>query len=142
MFAVANHPIDCARLRDELENLSGGGVVIFEGRVRNHNEGRPVEKLEYEVYHKLAQTEAERIIREACEKFDILAATAVHREGLLELGEVAVWVGVIARHRDAAFAGCRYIIDEIKWRLPVWKREFYVGAEPEWVNCQGCAKHL
>jgi molybdopterin synthase catalytic subunit len=141
MFAVANQPIDGDALRESLENLSGGAVVIFEGRVRNHNEGRPVERLEYEVYHELAQSEADRIIEEARQKFDILSAVTVHREGLLELGDVAVWVGVIARHRDAAFVACRFIIDEIKWRLPIWKREFYVGTHPEWVNCQGCAQH-
>jgi molybdopterin synthase catalytic subunit len=141
MFDVVSEPINCELLRHRLENVSGGGVVIFEGRVRNHNEGRPVERLEYEVYHELAHAEAARILTEAREQFDILDAVAVHREGMLGLGDVAVWVGVIARHRDAAFVACRFIIDEIKWRLPIWKREFYVGSDPVWVNCQGCALH-
>jgi molybdopterin synthase catalytic subunit len=89
----------------------------------------------------LAQSEAEQILQEAREQFDVLRIVVSHREGFLQIGDVAVWVGVISRHRDAAFKACRYVIDEIKHRLPIWKREHYVGAEPEWVNCAGCAAH-
>jgi molybdopterin synthase catalytic subunit len=65
----------------------------------------------------------------------------VHREGTLELGECAVWVGVTAAHRDEAFAACRYIIDEVKVRLPIWKKEYYVNGDSGWVNCERCAAH-
>ncbi len=74
-------------------------------------------------------------------KYPILLADCVHREGLLELGECAVWVGVTSAHRDEAFAACHYIIDEVKIRLPIWKKEFYVSGDSGWVNCERCAAH-
>lgn len=141
MFRVVKEAIDARQLQSELCLPQSGGYVSFEGWVRNHNDGRSVDRLEYEVYHALAQKEGDRIIARACELFDIEKASAVHREGLLAVGDVAVWIGVSAKHRDAAFRAARYIIDEIKVCLPVWKKEYYTGGEAEWVNCQGCAHH-
>ena len=69
------------------------------------------------------------------------AGRCVHRVGLLELGECAVWIGVASPHRDEAFKACRYIIDEIKVRLPIWKKEHYVNGDSGWVNCERCAAH-
>jgi molybdopterin synthase catalytic subunit len=112
-----------------------GACATFEGRVRNHNEGRAVEALDYEAYGPLAEREGERIIAEAREKFRIIGALCVHRTGSLSLGDLAVWVGVTAEHRAAAFDACRYIIDEIKARLPIWKKEHYAGGATEWINC-------
>ena len=98
-------------------------------------------RLEYEVYAPLAVKEGAKIIEETMAKFPIVRADCVHREGLLEIGECAVWVGVASAHRDEAFAACRYIIDEIKLRLPVWKKEHYVNGDSGWVNCERCAAH-
>ena len=78
-------------------------------------------RLEYEAYAPLVAKEGERIVAEALARFDARAALGVHRQGLLEIGDCAVWVGVSAPHRDAAFAACRYLIDEAKRRLPIWK---------------------
>ena len=75
------------------------------------------------------------------QRFPYLEARCVHRIGLLEIGECAVWVGVAAKHRDEAFMACRYIIDEIKHRLPIWKKEHYVNGDSGWVNCERCASH-
>lgn len=122
MFAIVNQPIDPESARSKFTNLGAGGLVVFEGRVRNVNEGRPVNALEYEVFHELCRSEAELIIREAKERFSVIDIFACHREGYLVLGDVAVWIGVSARHRDDAFKACRYVIDEIKHRLPIWKR--------------------
>jgi molybdopterin synthase catalytic subunit len=129
------------KLRDELLDHAAGGYVAFEGWIRNENEGQEVLRLEYEVYEPLAIKEGEKIIAEAKQKFPILHADCVHREGLLELGECAVWVGVSSAHRDEAFRACRYIIDEIKVRLPIWKKEHYVNGDSGWVNCERCAEH-
>ncbi len=135
MFRVSSVPIDTDLLSKELINSSSGAFVCFEGRVRNHNEGDEVVSLEYEVYEGLAVKEAARIVEEAKEKFDILEVVGVHRQGHLEIGDIAVWIGVIAAHRGPAFSACRYVIDEIKHRLPVWKKEHYKHKESKWVNC-------
>ncbi|QDH15384.1 molybdenum cofactor biosynthesis protein MoaE [Oecophyllibacter saccharovorans] len=141
LFRVAHAPVSLEALRAPLHVAEAGGFCSFEGWVRNRNEGLPVEGLDYEVYEALALKEGEKILQEAREKFAIAQAVAMHRAGSLKVGDMAVWIGVSAPHRDAAFQACRYIIDEIKTRLPVWKREHYVGGEPQWVAChhQGAA---
>jgi len=128
-------------LREELTDRAAGAYVGFEGWIRDHNEGQEVLRLEYEVYRPLAIKEGEKVIEEAREKFPILHAECVHREGLLEIGECAVWVGVTSAHRDEAFAACRYIIDQVKVRLPIWKKEHYVDGHSGWVSCERCAEH-
>ena len=139
MFSLSTNPIDAALLRQSLQNPGAGALSVFEGWVRNHNEGRRVVLLEYEAFESLAQKEAERIIEEARQRFEILEAVCVHRVGRLNVGDVAVWVGVSAPHRDAAFKACRFLIDQIKTRLPIWKKEHYVDGSSIWVNCQTCA---
>lgn len=133
--------IEPDRLRRSLTDDAAGGFVAFEGWIRNENEGEEVLRLEYEVYEPIAVREGDRIIAEATAKFPILRADCVHREGLLEIGECAVWVGVTSAHRDEAFAACRFIIDEVKVRLPIWKKEYYVNGNSGWVNCERCASH-
>jgi molybdopterin synthase catalytic subunit len=139
MFAISDTRIAVDELRDQVMNPGSGGVCVFEGWVRNQNEGRSVERLEYEVYAPLAIIEGEKVIAEAKQRFPFLEARCVHRSGLLEIGDCAVWVGVSAPHRDEAFKACRYIIDEIKVRLPIWKKEHYVDGDSGWVNCERCA---
>jgi molybdopterin synthase catalytic subunit len=139
MFRLTSEPIDAAALRAELENTAAGACVSFEGVVRDHNDGRKVERLEYEAYPALALKEGDAILREALARFDILGALCVHRAGPLEIGGMAVWVGVAAAHRGAAFDACRYVIDEVKKRVPIWKREFYADGTVEWVNCAACS---
>ncbi|HLF32291.1 MAG TPA: molybdenum cofactor biosynthesis protein MoaE [Xanthomonadales bacterium] len=138
-FEISSRAVDLAAFRHSLADPSCGGYVVFEGWVRDHNEGRAVQRLAYEVYEPLAMKEGLAIIQEALERFDISHARAVHRAGELDLSEPAVAVGVSAAHRDAAFRACRYIIDEIKHRLPIWKKEYYADGTAEWVNCRQCA---
>ncbi len=138
---ISSTGIDPALLSRQLANVECGGFVSFEGWVRNHNEGKAVLQLEYEVYTPIAEPEGDKIIQEARERFAIAEAYAEHREGLLALEDCAVWVGVAAAHRGAAFDACRYIIDNIKTRLPIWKKEFYVDGDSGWVDCEACAAH-
>ena len=138
---ITASPIDPGELRAELADAAAGAYAGFEGWIRNHNEGEEVLRLEYEVYRPLAVSEGEKVIAEARRRFPILHAECVHREGLLEIGECAVWVGVTSAHRDEAFAACRYIIDQVKVRLPIWKKEHYVGGHSGWVSCERCADH-
>jgi adenylyltransferase/sulfurtransferase len=138
-FSFSHAPIDPARLRNALSDPACGGFAAFEGWVRDHNEGLRVKRLEYEAFEALAVKEGERIIAEACERFGVTNALCAHRTGALEIGDLAVWVGVSAPHRDEAFRACRYIIDEVKHRVPIWKKEHYENGDSGWVNCERCA---
>jgi molybdopterin synthase catalytic subunit len=135
-FAFSRDPLVPAILSRELDDESCGALATFEGRVRNHNDGRRVERLEYEAYEALATKEGERIVAEALSRFPVARAHCVHRLGALALGELAVWVGVSAAHRGAAFEACRWIIDEVKDRVPIWKKEFYPEGDSGWINCE------
>ena len=139
MISITSGAIDPDALRRELFDPASGAYCGFEGWVRNLNDGQQVQRLEYEAYDPLAVSEGEKILAEAMQKFPHLHAHCVHRTGLLEIGECAVWVGVSAPHRDEAFQACRYIIDEVKGRLPIWKKEHYVDGNSGWVNCERCA---
>jgi molybdopterin synthase catalytic subunit len=138
-FRFSHGAIDPVAARDELREASAGGFVAFEGWVRDHNEGQEVRRLEYEAFEALALAEGERILAEAAARFPLKRALCVHRIGSLELTEMAVWVGVSAVHRSEAFAACRYIIDEVKHRVPIWKKEHYRNGDSGWVNCERCA---
>jgi molybdopterin synthase catalytic subunit len=138
-FQFTRTPIAPERLRGSLGDPACGGYAAFEGWVRDSNEGQRVRGLEYEAFEALGVREGERIIAEALERFGIAHAACAHRLGALAVGELAVWVGVSAAHRDEAFRACRYIIDEVKHRLPIWKKEHYLNGESGWVNCERCA---
>ncbi|HEY1764685.1 MAG TPA: molybdenum cofactor biosynthesis protein MoaE [Opitutaceae bacterium] len=133
-FSLTDKTIEGAALAKGLHDDGVGAVVTFEGRVRDANQGRTVKALEYESYDALVEKEGEKILGEAGAKFAIQRAVCVHRTGKLSVGDVAVWVGVAAGHRDAAFAACRFVIDEIKTRVPLWKKEHYADGSSEWLN--------
>ena len=138
-FEFTETPLDVAALRDSLADPACGGFASFEGWVRDHNDGHVVARLEYEAYAELAVKEGSRIVAEAVRRFGIRRARCVHRLGALALGEIAVWVGVSSAHRAEAFAACRFIIDEVKHRVPIWKKEHYADGDSGWVNCERCA---
>ena len=135
-FRFSDIALDTQALRAELADPGCGGYAAFEGWVRDHNEGQRVTRLEYEAFAPLALREGARVIDEARERFGLRQALSVHRLGALELGAIAVWVGAAAAHRDEAFRACRYIIDEVKHRLPIWKKEHYASGDSGWVNCE------
>jgi len=135
-FSIADAPFDIAPLRARLLHAQAGAYASFEGWVRDHNEGRAAIGLRYEAYRALAESEGEKIVDEALARFAILDAACVHRIGELAVGDLAVWVGASAAHRDAAFAACRWIIDEVKARVPIWKREHYLEGDASWLHPQ------
>lgn len=138
---VSSDAIRPDALKRELCDPGAGAYASFEGWIRNENDGQRVLRLEYEVYEPLAIKEGERVLAEARDLYPLLHAACVHRSGLLELGECAVWVGVTSPHRDEAFAACRYVIDQVKIRLPIWKKEHYAAGHSGWVSCERCAAH-
>ena len=135
MFELTTDPIDPRSLAEDLRREAAGALVTFEGWVRDHNEGRSVTGLEYEAYEELALGEGLAVLEEVLQEHRVLAARCVHRVGRLSIGEVAIWIGVSAAHRAEAFAACRALIDGVKARVPIWKKELYVGAPARWVAC-------
>lgn len=137
-FTITSEDINIDAIRDSVQDPQAGGFCSFEGWVRNHHDGHEVDSLEYSAYIPLAHKEGNQIIADAVHKFDIIHAKCTHKIGHLKIGDLAVSVSVSAAHRDAAFAACRYIIDEIKVRVPIWKKEFYTNGKTAWPNCKGC----
>jgi molybdopterin synthase catalytic subunit len=132
LFQLSDKPLNVAELAASLTDNHAGALVSFEGRVRDTNEGKAVTDLEYEAYPSLSLAEGTAVVREAME--GVIAARCVHRVGRLSVGDVAVWIGVTAGHRDQAFRACRYIIDEVKRRVPIWKKERYADGSSEWIG--------
>lgn len=134
-FTLSPAPLEDLDLRQGFTSPQAGAFNCFEGRARDHSGGKSVTALEYEAHEPLCRKEAKKIFQEAKKKFNIIDVKAAHRVGRLKVGETAVWVGVLAAHRDDSFQACRYIMDEIKSRLPIWKKEYYTGDAPQWVGC-------
>lgn len=139
LFRLTQDAIDTISARSALIDRGAGGYVSFEGWVRDYNEGQEVTRLEYEAFADLAVKEGDRILREAMRRFPIKHALCIHRVGSLGLNDMAVWVGVSSVHRGEAFDACRFIIDEVKHRVPIWKKEYYRSGDSGWVNCEHCA---
>src|SRR5271156_2563363 len=139
IFEISAEPLDIPALSASLTDRTAGAFTSFEGWVRDHNDGRQVDGLDYEVFAPLALAEGAEILEEARRKYQVTGIRAVHRHGMLAIGDCAVWVGVISAHRDEAFRACRYVIDEVKHRLPIWQKEHYRDGSAEWVNCQHVA---
>ncbi len=133
-FKITSNLIDSQTIG---ENSGIGARSVFEGTVRDTNDGHDVIKLEYECYESLAIKEGNKILGEAIEKFGLIDAFCIHRIGTLEIGETAVVVVATSGHRDEACKGCRYIIDEVKCRVPIWKKEHYQDGETEWLKGAG-----
>jgi molybdopterin synthase catalytic subunit len=139
LFSLHAAALNTQQLRELLQQPDCGACVTFEGWVRDHNAGRRVRRLEYEAFAALAMREGERILHEARERFGVARLRCAHRVGSLAIGELAVWVGVSATHRGECFDAARFIIDEVKHRVPIWKKEYYEDGESGWVNCEHCA---
>lgn len=133
MARLTTERLDPDRLLREVAATDRGGIALFIGTVRDHHQGKPVVRLEYTAYPEMAEAEFGRIVREAEERWPVRTAVA-HRLGLLEVGETSVVVAAGGAHRDEAFAACRYVIEELKRRVPIWKREHYASGAPGWVE--------
>lgn len=138
-FALTTETIDPTAWAKRTASPSCGGFASFEGWVRDHDHGRQVLHLEYEAYETLCRRLGPSILHEAVRRFGVVRAMAVHRTGRLEIGDVAVWVGVASPHRKEAFQACSWIIDEIKRTLPIWKKEHFRDGTAQWVRCLRCS---
>lgn len=131
---VTADPIDTGELLSRVGDPEDGAVALFLGIVRNHNDARPVAGMDYEGYADMAREQLAAIVGEAAERTGSDRIAAVHRLGTLAVGEVSVAIAASTPHRAEAFDGARYVIEEIKKRLPVWKREHYLDREAEWLE--------
>ena len=135
--AIVDRPIDAAALLGEVANIRHGATVLFLGTVRDTNDGAPVSGLDYSSYTGMAERELATIVLEASERWDTSDIVVEHRIGSLELGEASVAIAVAHPHRAEAYEASRYVIEELKKRLPIWKREHYLDGRSEWVNAEG-----
>jgi molybdopterin synthase catalytic subunit len=134
---LSQQPLCLEDLLATAEHRDCGGLAIFAGTVRDHHEGRAVIRLRYTAYAPLAERLLRAIERRAVERFGAPHCRVAHRLGTLEIGDVAVYCVARAPHRDEAFAACRYLIEEIKRTVPIWKEEFYADGTSAFV--EGCS---
>ncbi len=125
MITITDHPIVVEHVTQLVQSGLAGGVTVFIGTVRNHSGTRKVLRLEYEAYGSMAEKTMREIAEEARARWQLISCAIVHRTGTLQIGEVAVVVAVSAPHRQATFEACQYVIDTVKERVPIWKKEFY-----------------
>lgn len=137
--AIVDEPIDPAAVLAEVAAPGNGAAVLFIGTVRDVNLGRPVTGMEYAAYRAMAERELEAVAVEASDRFRVGEITVVHRIGVLEIGEASVAIAVGHAHRGEAFDAAREIIEELKRRVPIWKREHYTDGSREWVDPTGAS---
>jgi molybdopterin synthase catalytic subunit len=137
VYLISDERIDLAAVLAAVGSPAAGGSVLFVGTTREENEGRIVERLEYEAYRDMAIGEMTRIGDEIARRWPIVKVAMVHRVGVVPLGEASVAIAVSAAHRDAAFEACRYGIDTLKAAVPIWKKEHFRGGE-RWIG--SCAE--
>ena len=131
---LSNQRIDASALADEAGSAAFGAILVFLGVVRDVNDGREVTGIEYSAYEAMANAELGAIAREAAERFAPANVAIVHRLGELALQEASVGIAVAHAHRDEAYRLSRWCIEELKRRVPIWKREHYVDGTREWVD--------
>jgi molybdopterin synthase catalytic subunit len=132
--SIVQREIDVARLLDVVRSASHGAISVFLGTVREINDGRDVSGIEYSAYAAMAEEEMERIVDEARHAFGVTAVAVEHRIGALDVGETSIAIVTAHAHRAPAIESNRYIIEEIKKRVPIWKLEHYADGSREWVD--------
>jgi molybdopterin synthase catalytic subunit len=133
LLALRDAPLDVAEVLEAVADVGAGGVVSFSGAVRRSDGGREVTALEYEA-HPGAEQSLRAVAERVAAEVDVIALAAVHRTGLLAVGDVAVVVAASAAHREQAFEAARRLIDELKGEVPIWKRQVFADGEQEWVG--------
>ena len=130
---LTSSPIDLPSLLAQARS-GDGAVATFVGVVRDHNDGRPTVRVQYEAYRDMAESEMEKIAAGLAREWPEVQVRIVHRVGLLGIGEASVAIVATSPHRAEAFAACRRLIDETKSRVPIWKRQLFTDGTSEWVG--------
>jgi molybdopterin synthase catalytic subunit len=132
--AVVDRAIDIPRLVAEVASNGNGATLLFIGTVRDVNNGRAITGMEYSAYQSMAERELADIIAEAATKFEAADIVVEHRIGTLGLGDASVAIAVAHPHRGPAYEASRYVIEQLKQRVPIWKLEHYIDGTREWVG--------
>ena|SRR5436190_8900934 len=140
--AIVDTPIDVPRIVERVSSSANGATVLFLGTVREVNDGRDVTGIEYTAYRSMAERELAAIVEEAAALADSNDVAVEHRLGELAVGDCSVAVAVAHPHRGRAFEAARYVIEELKERVPIWKREYYVDGTREWVRASSTRTEL
>jgi len=140
MVFLTGDAIELSALLARVQSPSRGGVAVFLGQVRDHQDGRAVTRLEYSAYGPMAEAECAGIVAEAERRWNV-AVALVHRTGSLAIGDLAVAVVAASAHRADAFTACRFVIEELKRRVPIWKREQYADGTIAWVDPTATLQH-
>ncbi|GAC1614189.1 MAG: hypothetical protein NVS4B7_06070 [Ktedonobacteraceae bacterium] len=133
LIQLTHEPLDRNALIEAVADPGMGGIVVFEGVVRDNARGKQVRYLEYDVYAEMAEQQIRAIVAEAEQRWEVERVAVAHRFGRIEIGEASVIIVVATPHRDTAFEACRYIIDTLKTTVPIWKKEVALTGE-EWVE--------
>jgi molybdopterin synthase catalytic subunit len=133
LIAIREDPLDASAIGERIRGDADGALVLFEGIVREQSRGKQVRSLVYEAYGSMAQRQMELLADQARGKWPISDLAMVHRVGTLRVGEVSVVIAVSAAHREEAFAACKWLIDELKRSVPIWKKEIYTEGEA-WID--------
>lgn len=133
LILLTREPLKRDELIAAVSHASVGGIVVFEGVVRDNARGKSVRYLEYDVYPEMAEQQIRGIVAEAEQRWGVERVAVAHRFGRLEIGEASVIIVVATPHRGEAFEACRYIIDTLKTTVPIWKKEVATSGE-EWVE--------
>lgn len=141
MSYLTSDPIDFPSLLDSVQSPERGGVASFLGIVRDHHQARAVLRLEYCAYVPMAEAECARIVAETESRWPVCVALR-HRLGALDIGDAALVAVTGSAHREAAFSACRYLVEEVKRRVPIWKQEFYSDGSIEWVDPTTAARPI
>ena len=139
LASLVHSPIDPVELVRAVSNPGNGAVILFLGAVRQVNEGRDVTGIDYAAYEAMAVRELQAIVEEGAARFDTLDVVVEHRLGELQVEDISVGIAVGHAHRDAAYGVSRWVIEELKRRVPIWKREHYTDGTREWVDPSGNA---
>ena len=132
MIELTTEPIDYYQLTESVRDHAAGAVTLFLGTVREFTRGVQTSWLEYEAYPEMAQASMAELEAEACRRFTVTKIAISHRTGTMALGEISVAIAVSAAHRDQAFEAGRWLIDTLKQRVPIWKKEHYADGRQEW----------
>ncbi len=138
LITLSKSSLNTALMARSVSSPKHGAVATFSGVVRSVHAGRTVKGITYDCFIPLAERELRDIVHETEKKYRV-NVSAAHRVGYIKVGEISVFIAAASMHRPEAFAACRFVIDEIKRRLPVWKKEHYVGGDGRWLP--GCALH-
>ena len=122
---ITGEKIDDAKVLDFVSDISAGSVLLFNGTVRDNDDGKPVEYLYYEAYEEMAVKEIKKLISAAFNKYNILKVCVIHRTGKMDAGEISISIGVSSPHREDSYLASKFLIDNIKETVPVWKKEMF-----------------